>query len=158
MKTNLPVLIAAAAVALLAAGCANLDVTPESNPERVLTGTVTARAMLPAGAQVLVRVVEVSNRDVGRAAGSDLPVVNRPPAMPIERVVGEQTQILAAATNDPVPYRIEYRADDTTLRRGLNVEARISVEGKVRHRNVSAHVLTLASSPYKHEIVVDPVQ
>lgn len=140
------------------AGCAQIEVTPEGNPDRVLNGVVNLRATVPAGTQVLVRVVDRSNRDLERPTQKDLPIADRVKPQPVERVLGEHTQTLAAATGGPVPFRIEYHADDATLRRGLHVEARVSVEGRVRHRNVSAHVVTLASSPYKQEIAADPVQ
>ncbi len=147
----------AALVALT--GCAQLDLTPESSPDRVLTGTVTARALLPVGTQVVIRVVDRANRPPVRGATADLPVERTVPlAAPVELILAEQSLTLEAATNEPVPFRIEYRATDAMLRYGLNVEARISHDGKVRHRNVSAHVLTLGSSPFPLEVVVDPVQ
>jgi hypothetical protein len=142
----------------LAAGCAHIDLGPEGNPDRVLNGVVNLRATVPAGTLVVVRVVDRSNREMERPAQKDLPIVDRPRAQPAERVLGEQIQNLAEATSGPVPFRVEYHADDATLRRGLHVEARVSVDGKVRHRNVTAHVVTLASSPYKQEVAVDPVQ
>ena len=155
---KIPAPFAVLAVLFAVAGCAHLDVTPEGSPDRVLNGTVNVRATLPAGAQILVRVVDISNRELGRPANSDLSRADRPRPVPVERVLGEQTLTLSAATNEPVPFRVEYRADDALLRHGLNVEARISVDGKLRHRSVNAHVLTLASSPFPHEVVVDPVQ
>ena len=158
MKTRILVSLAAVMAAWLLAGCAQLDVTPESNPERVLTGTVNPRTTLPAGAQVLVRVIEVSSGEPIRTVGSDLPVAERPRPLAVERVLGEQTQTLSAATSAPVPFQIEYRADDAALRRGVNIEARISVGGKITHRSVNAQVLTLAAAPYPQEILVNAVQ
>ncbi|HUR60280.1 MAG TPA: hypothetical protein VM029_21325 [Opitutaceae bacterium] len=156
---NIRILVSLATVmAAFLSGCAQLDVTPDGNPDRVLTGTVNPRATLPAGAQVLVRVIEVSSAEPIRTVGNDLPVAARPRPPAIERVLGEQTQTLAAATSAPVPYRIECRVDDAMLRRGVNIEARISVGGKITHRSVNAQVLTLSASPYPQEIVVDPVQ
>jgi uncharacterized lipoprotein YbaY len=42
-----------------------------------------------------------------------------------------------------VPFQLEFDADDDLLRHGLNIDARISVGGKVRCRTASAHGLTL---------------
>lgn len=158
MKNPIPAFLVVLAASFAAAGCAQLDLTPESSPERVLNGTLNVRATLPAGAQLVVRVVETSNREMERPPNSDLPLVDRPRAPAVARVLGEQTMTLSAPTSEPVPFRIEYRAEESALRHGLNVEARISYDGKVRHRTVSAHVLTLASAPFSHELVMDPVR
>lgn len=155
---KLPVPFTALAAFLAVTGCAQLDVAPESSQDRVLTGTINVRATVPAGAQILIRVIDVSNREVGSLADNNLPLANRPRPVPVERVLGAQTLTLPAATNEPVPFRVEYRADDALLRHGLNIDVRISVDGKLRHRSVNAHVLTQASSPFPHEVVVDPVQ
>ena len=72
-------------------------------------------------------------------------------------MLGEQTQTLGAPTDRPVPFRIEYQASDNVLRHGVNVDARISYGGKVRFRTVQAHLMTLASSPFAHEVAVEPV-
>ena len=64
---------------------------------------------------------------------------------------------LTAGTAEPVSFRIEYTADDAMLRRGLNVEARVSFGGKLRYRTINAHVVTLASSAYRQDVAVQPV-
>ncbi len=83
--------------------------------------------------------------------------MNRPIAPAVERVLGEYTQTLATGTSDPVPFRIEYSAEDAVLRRGLNVEVRVSFGGKLRFRTVNAHVVTLASSPFNQTVNVEAV-
>ena len=152
-------LLACVAV-LFSAGCANIDLARESDPQRVLNGTVTFPGTLSPGTQVLVRVIEVSTRDLARPANQDLPlpVADRARSAPVERVLGEQTQTLANGAHESVPFRVEYQADDTTLRHGLNVDVRISIDGKVRFRTVHAHALTLNSSPYPQEVKVQAVQ
>lgn len=139
-----------------AAGCGTLDVATTSNPHRVVTGTIRGDVPLPAGAEVLVRVVDTPNRPAVRP-NSDLPVPDRAaPPIP-ERVLGQQAQTLPAATHEPVPFRVEFEADDATLRRGLNIDVRVSSGPRVRFRTVRAHVLTLAASPYPQEVLVESV-
>lgn len=146
-----------ALVAAFAAGCGHIDTTPAGDPDRVLTGAVRFNATLPAGAEVVVRVIEPPGNEPLRAAANDLPVAARPPMPRVERVLGEHRQTLASGTMQPVPFQIEYHAEDAALRRGLNVEARISIGGKVRYRTIHAHVLTLTSAPFKQDVSVQPV-
>jgi uncharacterized lipoprotein YbaY len=145
--------------ALAAAGCSSLDVNRGGNPDRVLSGTVNAGTALPPGAQITVRLVAPAmNNDASRPALNDIPVVARPTVQAPERVLGEYTQTLSAGTSEPVPFRIEYNADDALLRRGIALEARVSMDGRLRYRTINAHVVTLGSSPYRQEINVQPVQ
>jgi len=163
MKTTPAVLSFAALAALgffLAAGCSHLDLTPETDPNRVVTGTVNFRAPLPPGAEIQVRVIDASAAEFARATPrNDLPLGDRAkvPA-PSERVLGEQKITLASATRDPVPFRIEFQADDALLRHGLNLDARISHGGRVRHRMINAHAITLSSVRFPQELDLEPVQ
>lgn len=150
-------LFVALGVLLFGAGCGSIDLSTGGSPDRVLNGTVTAGVALPTDAEIVVRVVApVSTSDTPALKSSDIPVATRSSAQSNDRVLGEQTQRLAAGTTDPVPFRVEYNADDATLRRGLNVEVRISVAGKVRFRTVNSHVVTLASSPFPQDVAVQP--
>jgi uncharacterized lipoprotein YbaY len=126
----------AALVALASAGCGHLDVTPEGDPARVLTGEVSIgeNTVLPPDAVVTVRVVDSS------AVGMAL------------QVLGSQTITHPGAA--PVAFRVEYRADDDTLRRGLSVEARISYGGRVRYFNVNRYAVTLGNADDPHRINV----
>lgn len=155
---SLPFLAALAGL-LVGAGCGSIDVSAGGNPERVLTGTVNAGIALPAGAEVVVRLVSApAGNDTVRSANTDLPVMaTRPVGQGLERVLGEHAQTLTAGTMEPVPFRIEYNADDAVLRRGLNLDVRVAVGGKVQFRTVNAHVVTLASSPFKQTVMVQPV-
>ncbi len=140
------------------AGCSHIDVSASGNSERVLSGVVNAGSLLPAGAEVLVRVIAATSAlGTSGEISSDTPVATRAPAVRTEHVLGEQVQRLAAATVDPVPFRVEYTAEDAVLRRGVNVEVRISVAGKVRFRTIRAFVVTLASSPFRQEVSVQSV-
>jgi uncharacterized lipoprotein YbaY len=158
MKT--PAFAFAVLGALLATGCGHLDVAPQGNPNRVLTGTVSFRSAVPAGAQIAVRVVDTSPVDRSPATPRpDLPLADRgrPPAVG-ERVLGEQTITLVAATTDPVRFQVEFTADDAELRHGLNVDARVSYNGRVRLRMLTAQAVTPTSIRYPQELSVEPVQ
>ena len=57
----------------------------------------------------------------------------------------------------PVAFRVEYRAEDDVLRRGLNVEVRVAWGGKVRFVNLNAHAVTYGNAADTHRITVNPV-
>ena len=105
--------------AFVLSGCGHLDLSGEGNPMRVLTGQVEFgdAIPLPADASVTVRVVDMS-------------ATGLPP-----QVLGSQT--IANPGVAPVQFRVEYRAEDETLRRGLNIEARVSFGGKVQYYNLN---------------------
>jgi len=137
MKHTRAFLAAAAAFAL--AGCGQLDLTPEGDPSRVATGQIDlgAAGALPADAVITVRVVDASN-------------LGMPP-----EVLGSQT--IRGSGVPPISFRVEYRAEDEVLRRGLNIEARVSIGGKVRYYNLNRYVLTLGNASDPHRIYVNPV-
>jgi uncharacterized lipoprotein YbaY len=140
------------------AGCSNLEVTRGTNPDRVLSGKVNARTALPAGAEIVVRLLApAATQDPLRAAGADVPVVTRPTVHSSERVLAEQTITLQSGTSDPVPFRIAYYAEDALLRRGLNLEARVSFGGRLRFRTVQAHPVTLNSSFNPQDVSVQAI-
>lgn len=125
-----------APLALLAlAGCGHLDLTPEGDIARVLTGRIEldGDAALPADAEVTVRVVDATVT---------------PP-----RVLGSQT--LAAAGSPPIGFRVEYQAEDEDLRRGLNIEARVSWGGGIRYYNMNAYAVTLSNASDEHRVTVN---
>ncbi len=136
MKPILGLLSAVAALGL--AGCGQLDLTPEGDPSRVLTGQVEIGESipLPADAVITVRVVDAT-------------AVGMPP-----QVLGSQT--IKNPGVAPVTFRVEYRADDETLRRGLNVEARVSFGGKIRYFNLNRYAVTLGNAADPHRINVNP--
>jgi uncharacterized lipoprotein YbaY len=136
MKSKLAVLAAAAALAL--SGCGQMDLTPEGDPGRVLTGTVEIgeEVALPSDTTVTVRVVDPSNAAM-------------PPV-----VLGSQTIRNPGAA--PVAFRIEYRAEDEVLRQGLNIDARIAYGGRVRYYNINKVAVTLGNAADPHRIAVVP--
>jgi uncharacterized lipoprotein YbaY len=123
---------------LFAAGCAYVEVTPIGDSERVLVGKVTyvPAEAVPAGAILSVRVVDASSVTSG-------PVL-----------LGQQR--VAISGEPPFEFRAEYRADDNLLRRGVTVEAKILVNGKLRYANLTAHVVTLGRATGSHEIMLLP--
>jgi len=158
MKSPALVKAALSGLVLMVAGCQHLDVAPEGNPERVLSGTVNCPSALPAGAEVLVRVVARAAAEAVRpAAPNEFPLGARPEAVVGERVLGEQLLTLESLATEPVSFAVEYRAEDSLLRQGIKVEARVSYNGRVRFRTLNAHVVTLSSAPFRQEVVVQPV-
>ncbi len=133
MRKTCAVLLVAAFAAF---GCGHLELSSEGNPLRVLTGQVDLgdSAPLPQDASVTVRVIDAS------ATG-----------MPPE-VLGSQTIQNPGAT--PVAFRVEYRAEDEVLRRGLNIEARVSFGGKVQYYNLNRYVVTLGNASDSHRVTV----
>ncbi len=139
MRNSLSTLFAVAVCAVFA-GCGHLDVTPAGPTDRVVTGVVTdnSRSTLPAEAELTVRVVDVSQ---GENKAEQL---------------GEQT-VLNPGTM-PVPFRVEFQADDALLRRGVNLEARVSVGGHLWYTTPLAHSVTLASVKDPQVIEVEPTR
>jgi uncharacterized lipoprotein YbaY len=122
---------------LLFAGCGAMDLTPEGNPARVLVGEIDlGGAALPADATATVRVVDAS-------------AIGAPPA-----VLGTQT--LEHLGPPPYAFRVEYRADDDLLRHGLNIEVRVSAQGKVRFFNRNQFAVTFGNAGDLHRVHVDP--
>ena len=158
MKIPRPLVFFTALAALLtAAGCANasLDLATASDPNRMLNGTVNFRTEtpLPPDAELVVRVLDMASIEQARAAANrDLPVTTRAEVQLPPTVLAEQT--IRALGTAPVTFHLEFRASDELLRHGLNLEARISYEGKVRFRTVDAYLVTLSSLDRNHELWV----
>ena len=127
-----------AAASLVLSGCGQMDLTPEGDPGRVLTGSVDIgqETALPQDATVTVRVVDMTNAAM-------------PPV-----VLGSQT--IKNPGVAPVSFRVEYRAEDEVLRQGLNVDARISFGGQVRYYNANKYAVTLGNAADGHRITVVP--
>lgn len=132
------------ATLLLLAGCGHVDLTTEGNRSRVLRGTLQMGQALPAGAEVLVRIVAPPGGAPTAPAGSGSPMA-RPNPAGADVILGEFLQTLAAPANDGLPFQIEFSAEDALLRRGVNLEARVYFNGRVRFRTVNAHVVTANS-------------
>ena len=126
MKLSLSFLSAALLICLV--GCAGVDfeMAKAGDPERVLTGTVSwvAEDPLPPDAVLRIRIVDTTK--------PELPAV----------VKEEEIRGLGMS---PTTFRIEYRAEDALLRRGLNVEARIAFAGKIRYYNADSYNITINS-------------
>jgi uncharacterized lipoprotein YbaY len=136
MKTFLR--LTAVALVWLVGGCADLDIKPAGDVNRVLTGTINYHAddPLPPGAVLTVRLLDPSD----------------PAAPPM--VVGEQT--IKDPGVSPVAFRIEYRADDTLLQHGLNIEARIAVAGRLQFYNVNSYAVTLNHATEPQSVWINP--
>jgi uncharacterized lipoprotein YbaY len=138
MKTSPFSTLALAAAVLLSAGCGHLDIQAEGDPERVLTGTVNFHVSepLPPDTVVTVRLIDPAG----------------PAGLPL--VLGEKT--IENPGGSPVPFKIEYRAEDDLLRRGLKLEARVSIGGKLRYYNVNGYGVNLAKAADAQEVWVIP--
>ncbi len=123
---------------LLAAGCSHIEIKPEGNPDRVVTGTVNFRvpAELPPGTVVTVRLMGASSS------------VGAPD------VLGQQ--IITSPIVQPIPFKIEYVAEDALLRLGLSLDARVAIAGKLRFYSVNSYAVTPSNAVDPHEIWVDP--
>jgi len=151
--------LAFAAVVFGLAGCGHVDLSPEGDPNRVVTGTVAVRMDLlpPPDAEVVVRVVEPPDVKTAEAkAANDIVIGERGTLERPERVIGEQ--VIHAPSSLPVSFRIEFHADDVTMRRGLNLEARISWGHRVRFRNLESQAITLATVGQPQIIRLEPVR
>jgi uncharacterized lipoprotein YbaY len=117
-------------------GCAYMDVSPVGDGDRVMTGKVTYEPAnaVPDGAILSIRIVDNSNLATG-------PVL-----------LGQQR--IPISGPPPFEFRAEYRAEDALLRRGVNVEAKVLVNGKLRYTNLMAHVVTLYRSTDAQQIML----
>jgi uncharacterized lipoprotein YbaY len=137
----------AACAGLLLAGCGHVDLTPESDPNRVLTGTINVRMDLlpPSDSEIVVRLVDAADVTAAPAiASQDVMIGERGLRERPEQVLAEQ--VIHAPARMPVAFRLDYRADDATLRRGLNLEARMSWGGRVRFRTLEGQNVTLVTA------------
>jgi hypothetical protein len=156
----------AALAAALGVGCSHLDFAAPGDPDRVLVGTVSYSGTIPDNAEVLVRVVDrnppPANANPLTPPGQ-MPQFNRPVTATIstEAVVAQQelgVQIIKHPGPSPVPYRIEYRAEDEVLRHGVNIEVRISYDGRVRMFNSNQYSVTLPDVKDPHPVEADPMR
>jgi uncharacterized lipoprotein YbaY len=124
--------------ALALSGCGHLDLSGEGDPARVAVGEVDLGGPqpLPAGTTVTVRVLDASH-----------------PGAPPD-VLGSQT--ITAPATAPVAFRVEYRADDDLLRHGVNLEARVSFDGRVRYVSATSYSFSLGNAAEAHRIRVVP--
>ena len=90
MKSLLGTSVVALGLLALASGCEHLDLTPAGDPERVLNGAVTLPSALPAGTEVVVRIVDLTPSEIGLVTPKDdLPITDRARPVKPERVLGE---------------------------------------------------------------------
>jgi hypothetical protein len=158
MKKRSLIGVFATLASLFLGGCGHLDLTPEGNPDRVLTGVVefNGEPALTADSIVVIRVVDptgITETSPAQVIGSPSTAQSTPVLPP--KVLGEQ--IIKNPGSTPVSFRIEYTAADEQLRRGLNIEARVSFGGKLRYFNVNSYAITLNNVSDPHTILVNRV-
>jgi uncharacterized lipoprotein YbaY len=150
--------MAFAALALVGCGSVQLDTRPEGNPNRIVTGTVELgdAGPLPPGAEVAVRVVDpVQSNFRAPTAVLGEPSTDTPPVELPPKVLGEQR--ITDGQGSSIPFRVPYYATDDQLRVGLILEARVSLNHRVRFYNVSSYSLNLENAGDSHQIYVNPV-
>ena len=149
----------AAGALLAAAGCAHLDLTPQGDPERVLTGTINldgGSRSLPDDAVVLVLVEDAVPPRVPAATQADPTLLRpQPPADMPPEVLGEQS--ITHPGSIPLSFSVEYQAEASRLEHGLNVEVRISYGGRVQYINKNRYAIRLNDATQPHSIWVSPV-
>lgn len=153
MKSRYLSFVAGLVALALGAGCGHVDVAAEGFQNRVLTGTLVTGVPLPAGAEVMVRLIAPAGADRTQPTGGDIPVT-RQATLVTDRILGEQVQKLATPAAESVPFRLEYVAEDALLRRGVSLEARVYFSDRVRFRTINAHVVTLTSAPFPQRVVL----
>jgi len=172
MKNSHLLASGAALAAFLFAGCGHLDLAAPGDPSRVAVGTVIISNSLPEDAEVLVRVMNPHPQvmSAGGAVPGQMPLLNQPitatasaAASAAPEELGEQDIKHAVVQVQPngikvVPYRVEYQADDDTLRRGLNLEVRISYNGRVQLFNSNQYSITLPDVKDPHVIEADQMR
>lgn len=137
MKTSLVALLVVS-FGFFSAGCGHLDTSSLGAADRVLTGYITNNTgggELPANSEVWIRILDLSQ---GLDKGE---------------VLGEET--IMNPGRMPVNFRIEYRAEDAVLMRSVTVDARISVDGRLRYMTKTAHPITLGNVNDTHVVQVD---
>jgi len=159
MKKISPLFWFVVLVAGSTAGCGHLDLAPQDDSNRVLNGTVAFNGpvALPDDAVVLVRVIDAVPPPAASQAPGDTTLKHPvpPPDMPPD-VLGETT--VRNPGTPPIPFQVEYHAEADQLRRGLNVEARVSYGGKVRYYNFNRYAVGSNDYTEPHTIWVDAVR
>jgi hypothetical protein len=157
MKSAL-LFLAVLGLALTGAGCGHVDLRPEGDPQRTVSGivTMTPDLLFPEDTEVVVRVIDTAPGRPVSAIGGDSTLPDRSTLPKVERIIGEK--IVRAPGAKPVAFTVEFTADDAALRRGLTIEARISWGGQLRWRSMSNHVITLSNLSRKQEVWVDAVR
>lgn len=158
MKTSRFAPLFAVCLVWFTGGCGHIETSPGGDANRVLMGEVNYRGdlTLPPDAEVVVRLIDTTGASLApSAAAKDLPVADRARVTPVPVVLAEQT--IKPAGPGPVPFRIEFVAEDALLRRGLNLEARVSYGGGVRLRTVTTRAVTLTSVTDPQRVWVEAV-
>ncbi|HVW21396.1 MAG TPA: hypothetical protein VHC86_09285 [Opitutaceae bacterium] len=169
----------AALAAFLGSGCKDISLSDTGDSNRTLVGAAEFTPAsggdapggsrgLPADASMQVRVVDEHPGSADTAPGpamnggfyngqSSAPprAVSLGPQILGEAVVADAA---AAVTQDPltgswqVPFKVPYTATDEQLRRGLNIEVRISYGGGVRYTNFNQYALTFGDQTDTHVV------
>jgi uncharacterized lipoprotein YbaY len=110
-----------------------------TNNSRTVTGTVnfSEPQLLPVDSVVTIQVVDLSNASLPKIYGEEQ-IKNPGPS--------------------PVPFHIEFQADDQAMINGLNLQARISYDGKLQLLNKTQYDVKLSTLGEAHQIYVGQTQ
>jgi uncharacterized lipoprotein YbaY len=124
---------------LFISACGHLDIQPQPQGDRVLTGTVNFRAdaPLPDNAVAVVRLLDITQAD-------------QPP-----QVIAVQT--IQRATSSPLAFSLECKVEDLLPPKHVRIEARISVGGKLRYASINAVPITASRVDHPFEIWIESV-
>mgnify|MGYP005852030811 CR=1 FL=1 len=139
LRLLVPVPALAVAAALALSACAGAPAAGESgHAVPSITGQVSASAAapLPAGAELIVRVYDVSRMDA--------------PA----RVMGEQRQPLERL---PAPFQVFYDPAAILPQHTYAVSARVETGGQLLYINTRAHHVITRGQPTRIDVEVEPV-
>lgn len=152
-------LVGCSLLALALGACSHVDLRPEGNPDRVLSGSVQVPMdlMPPPDAELVVRLIDPAQIGLSSAqVAKDLVIGERGARELPETVVAQQ--VIRAPAAFPASFRLEYTATDAQLRHGLNLEARLWWGGKLRFRNLEAQVVTLETAGSPQTILMQPAR
>jgi hypothetical protein len=170
----------AALAVILGAGCKSLSLSDESDSNRILIGAADftppqsdipgQTGSLPANASMQIRVVDQDPQaDTASNPAMNSGLYNGQTSGSVRasslgpQILGEATVPDASALVDydpighswQIPFKVYYSATDDQLRRGLNLEVRISYDGGVRYSNYNQYSLSLSDAKDKHIVRVE---
>lgn len=125
--------------AFLTASCAHLDTTPAPKGYKTLSGVLHIKGLeaLPVDSKALVRLVDVTRPE---RYGT---------------VLAEQE--IGSPMGFAVPFTLDCKAEDMDYPNRVQLEARISIKGKLKYRNLNAIPITSANTEAPLDIWLEMV-
>ncbi len=128
--------LALALLGIVCTACSHLDLSTAPLGDQVVRGTVDFHPVAPYGkVSVLVRMVDVTHSD--------------------SVVIGEQT--IDTTEKPPVAFKITYTADQIEPPKRVQLDVRVSVDGKLRYYNINSYAVTPMNADREIHIWVEPI-